>query len=502
LTGAGDGYSLAAGDGRAKHRVNLVNPPSAPGTLANREGAAGMGVVYPSPEAFCYPPHTLATVASSLREAGYQVRAFDGVTGALPFTPAQNAGRTASADRGGRPERGWSTELADADFIAVFVSYASLDTDLAFIEGLRPQTAATLVAFGPAMRFVGEQVLSCAPVDAVLVGEAEGFCAAALQYLEARTGSREPQALTPQRLQSSCPAQNAGWSTDCDAEGFVCDLDALPFPAWELLPYERYKLLSVFTSRGCPDRCAYCPYAAAQGHHLRTRSVENVLAELAWLSERFRPGRLVFRDPVFAHDRERVVAICEGILRRGLHLSWECESRPEHFDTELLRLMQRAGCQWIKIGLETTDSQVLQKLRRVGSAEEASAYLQHVAEVVRACTNMELQCRAFVMAGLPGQDLQMAQRTREFLEQLKPTALNVKAFERYPGIDMPVVPVAVAPPTTGPNQSVTDDVEMQMATLQQTPVSNARHGSSGLLARAKRWLLSRRRRWLLSCHRR
>jgi radical SAM superfamily enzyme YgiQ (UPF0313 family) len=457
LTATGDGHSLAAGEGSAKHRVDLVNPPSAPGTLANREGAAGMGVVYPVPEAFCYPPHTLATVASSLREAGYAVRACDAVVGALP------------------------SNLVDADVIAVFVSYASLDADLAFIGGLRPQTAARLIAFGPAMRFVGEQVLSCAPVDAVLVGEAEGFCAAALRYLEAQTGSREPQALTPQKLQSSC----------CDAEGLVCDLDALPFPAWELLPYERYRLLSVFASRGCPDHCAYCPYAAAQGHRLRTRSVENVLAELSWLSERFRPGRLVFRDPVFAHDRERVVAICEGILRRGLRLPWECESRPEHFDAELLRVMQRAGCRWIKIGLETTDSQLLQKLRRVGSADEAAAYLQDVADVVEACTNMELQCRVFVMAGLPGQDVLMAQHTREFLEQLRPTALNSKAFERYPGIEPTLVPVTVSPSaTTRLEQAMTGEVEMQMAVLQQTQVATIRHGSSGLLARGKRWLRS------------
>jgi len=470
LTTAGHSHGLAGGNGCAKQEVNLVNPPSAPGTLANREGAAGMGVVYPSPEAFCYPPHTLATVASSLRQAGYQVRAFDAVLGALP--PA----------------------VADADAIAVLVSYASLDADLAFIQGLRQQTAARLIAFGPATRFVGERILRSAPVDAVLIGEAEGFCATALRYLEGQTGSREAQALTPQQVQSSC----------CDAEGLVCDLDALPFPAWELLPYERYRLLSVFASRGCPDRCAYCPYAAAQGHHLRTRSVENVVAELSWLSGRFRPERLVFRDPVFAHDRERVVAICEGILSRRLRLPWECESRPEHFDAELLRLMQRAGCQWIKIGLETTDSQLLQKLRRVGSAEEAAGYLQHVADVVQACTNMELQCRLFVMAGLPGQGVLTARHTSEFVEQLGPTALNVKAFERYPGLDPSVAPVTVSPTSTRLEQAMTtvspqataDEVETQMSILQRTRVATVQHGSSGLLARGKRWLLSRRRRRL------
>ena len=191
---------IATGDGPANYRVNLVNPPSAPGTLANREGAAGMGVVYPSPDAFCYPPHTLATVAAVLGESGYAVRAFDAVVRPLP------------------------SNVANADAIAVFVSWASLDADLDFIRSLRQRTTARLIAFGPATRFVGEQVLRSAAVDAVLIGEAEGFCAAALRYLQEQTGLSGPQAITPQQLQSPC----------CDAEGLVRDQDALPFPAWEL----------------------------------------------------------------------------------------------------------------------------------------------------------------------------------------------------------------------------------------------------------------------------
>jgi len=58
-------------------RVHLINPPSAPGTVANREGAGGMGTVYQGPKGFLYPPHTLAVVAGSLRDAGCPVRASD-----------------------------------------------------------------------------------------------------------------------------------------------------------------------------------------------------------------------------------------------------------------------------------------------------------------------------------------------------------------------------------------------------------------------------------------
>jgi anaerobic magnesium-protoporphyrin IX monomethyl ester cyclase len=409
--------------------------------LANREGAAGMGVVYPQPDAFLYPPQTLAAAAASLRDAGYAVRASDAVVEELAL------------------------DLAQADAIGVFVSYASLDTDLAFMATLRQQSSARLIAFGPAMRLMGQEVLDRAPVDAVLVGEAEGFFAQALRHLHADARPSAPQLLTPDIVQAS----------GCDAHGLIQDLDALPFPAWDLLPHEEYRLLTVLSSRGCPDHCTFCPYAAAQGHRFRTRSVENVLAELAWVGERFRPARLVFRDPVFAHSRQRVVEICEGMLSRGVRLRWECESRPEHFDVDLLRLMLHAGCQWVKIGLETTDEALLQDLKRVASAEQAVEYLHHVSDVVRICGQIGLNCRLFVMAGLPGQDVAMAHSTRRFVEQLNPTALNVKLCERYPGIALQALAGA--------------DHRAQMEVLQQAQMTLAsRRPSPSLFARGRRWL--------------
>jgi radical SAM superfamily enzyme YgiQ (UPF0313 family) len=399
---SGQGAS-GTGSRSLSHRVNLVNPPSAPGTTANREGAAGLGVVYPAPDGFLYPPHTLAVAGANLRAAGYQVQAFDGVLAALPL------------------------ELVQADAIAVFVSWASLDTDLGFIAQLRTQTPARLLAFGPAMRFVGHKVLDRSAVDAVLVGEAEGFIGAALQHLLDRPPAMTPQLLSPHALQAP------GY----DEQGFLSDLDCLPFPAWELLPYQRYPLLTVLSSRGCPDLCAYCPYAAAQGHRFRTRSVPNIVAELTRLEAGFQPARVVFRDPVFAHQRERVVELCTAMLDADVSLNWECESRPEHLDRELLRLMQRAGCQWVKIGLETTDPTLLLQLQRVQSAEQAEWYLKHTAEVVSDCRQIGLRCRLFVMAGLPGQEAAMAEDTRRIVERMGPDALNVKLCEPYPGTCLP-----------------------------------------------------------------
>jgi len=390
--------------------VTLVNPPSAPGTLANREGAAGLGTVYAGGSDFFYPPHTLAVVAACLRDAGHSLRTVDALV--QEFAPQ---------------------DVTDADVVGVFVSYASLDVDLAFLRTLRSETSARLVAFGPAMRFVGKHVLASGTVDAVLAGDAEASFPALLHEASLEESVwREPRLWMPDELQTA----------GCDADGFVENLDTLPFPAWDLLPVEKYPLLTVLSSRGCPDLCSYCPYAAAQGHRFRWRSVPNVLDELVWLCGRFQPARLVFRDPVFAYDRARVVAICEGILQRGLELHWEFESRPEHLDGDLLRLVQRAGCQWVKIGLETTDPALLLSLRRVGTLEEARDYTKRVVDVVGICHNIGLNCRLFVMAGLPGQNVEHAQHTRRFLAALRPAALNVKAFDAYPGLE--VVPSQAA----------------------------------------------------------
>jgi len=421
--------------------VYLINPPSAPGTLANREGAAGLGVVYPSPGPFFYPPHALASVAASLRTAGYDVRAHD----ALVEQP--------------------SADWALADAIGVFVSHASLESDLAFLSMLRGMTSAWLIAFGPSMRYVADAVLTQGSVDIVLVGEAEGFFEEALRSLE--TAER------PSLPQLTCPADVQ--ALNFDGHGMVRDLDALPFPAWDLLPYSKYPLLTVLSSRGCPDPCVYCPYTAAQGHGFRARSLENVLAELEYVSERFRPTRLVFRDPVFAHDRLRVVRLCRELVDRQLGLQWECESRPEHFDAELLEWMQRAGCRWVKIGLETTDQDLLVALHRVASAEAAGAYLQHTAEIVAICRKMGLRSRLFVMAGLPGQNAAMAEATRSFIERVRPTALNVKLCEVYPGTHLPM--------------GTAVDHARQLQILRQAQAeTQATATAPRLSTRAKRWL--------------
>jgi radical SAM superfamily enzyme YgiQ (UPF0313 family) len=161
--------------------------------------------------------------------------------------------------------------------------------------------------------------------------------------------------------------------------------------------------------------------------------VEHVIEEVSWLVRTFAPKRVVFRDPVFAFQRERIVDLCERLVSSGLSMQWECESRPEHFDAELLKMMHRAGCRWVKIGLETTNTEVLADLGRVPTSAAGEHYLQKASQVVQSCRQLGLGCRLFVMTGLPGQSTMSAGDTAKWVSSVRPTALNIKRLEAYPG---------------------------------------------------------------------
>ena len=391
--------------------VLLLNPPGPPGVAPNREGAAGMGALAEE-GGFVYPPQTLASVAAVLRAAGWPVVAHDAV-GA-----------------------GWGLEevcrrvaAAGPAVVGLFVSALTLESDLGVLAALRrAHPAGRYLLFGGGLRAV-QRALADGLGAVALVGEPEGLMAAACERL----------------ARGEAAATGIWTAADLGGSEWVEDLDGLPFPAWDLVGPQRYPFLTVQASRGCPERCLYCPYVVAQGRAWRGRDSEGVLAELRWLRERFRPRRVVFRDPVFARERARVEALCRGLvadpaLRPGRgerYWWWEAESRPEHFDRELLQLIRRAGCASLKIGLETVHASLLCALGRTADAAAAARYVAAAARRVEESRRVGIGCRLFVLVGVPGESDQAVAETARFLQEVRPVAVHVKPFVAYPGLAWP-----------------------------------------------------------------
>ena len=221
------------------------------------------------------------------------------------------------------------------------------------------------------------------------------------------------------------------------------DLDALPFPARELLEgaerylpplatYRRAPVATLITSRGCDRRCLYCFQVdrerKAGRRGVRLRSVANVLAEIEHcLAQGYR--EIKFLDDSFAADRERALQICSEIRSRGLDFTWFASACANQVDGPLLEAMRAAGCWAILIGAESGVQKNLNTLRK-------GCTLEQIRAAVRAAKKADLQVSTPFVFGIPGETFAEGLQTIDFAIALDPDLANFHCLTPFPGTDL------------------------------------------------------------------
>jgi radical SAM superfamily enzyme YgiQ (UPF0313 family) len=206
----------------------------------------------------------------------------------------------------------------------------------------------------------------------------------------------------------------------------VRDLDAIPFPARDLLDMRRYfaanpeRLAYVFTSRGCPYRCTFCQKELT-GRAFRQRSAASVADELEELLGRYRPGSVLFVDEIFTLDKGRVHALCDEILARDLRLRWVCNTRCDRVDLPLLRHMRAAGCERIYYGWESGSQRILDLLQKDLSPRQIVA-------AARMTRRAGIWSKVFLIVGAPTETLEDIRETERVLRRAHPDLVRVSLF--------------------------------------------------------------------------
>jgi len=214
------------------------------------------------------------------------------------------------------------------------------------------------------------------------------------------------------------------------------DLDSIPFPAHELFPIGNYygsvyrkfsnkNMCSIITSRGCPYRCTFCSHKMF-GSKIRFRSVENVIDEIDLLVQRYGIGEFIVLDDTFILKPNRVLDICESILKRGLNISWSCNLRVKNASEKLYSIMGKAGCKGALIGVESGSQEVLDLMKKETTID------QIVNAVALAKKYFEYVTCSFIL-GMPGDTLQRAYQTIEFAKKLDPDYANFYIATPLPG---------------------------------------------------------------------
>lgn len=255
-----------------------------------------------------------------------------------------------------------------------------------------------IVVGGPHPTLFYEEVLKDKNIDYVVKGEGEITFHELVKVLS--TG-RNPKAVKGIYMREN---ERIIFTGEREA---IKNLDELPFPAWDLLPVDKYRFkgkftvlrtdlpyLPMFTSRACPYGCIYCHRIFGRGY--RKRSPENVLEEMEFLIKRFGVKKIEIVDDIFNLDEDRVHRICEGMLKRNMKvlLSFPNGLRSDRLSRETLKLMRRAGTYYISFAIESASQRIQKLIKKNLDVEKA---LKAIEDAVK----LRIFSMGYFMLGFP-----------------------------------------------------------------------------------------------------
>ncbi|MEI8191314.1 MAG: LysR substrate-binding domain-containing protein, partial [candidate division NC10 bacterium] len=192
-------------------------------------------------------------------------------------------------------------------------------------------------------------------IDAFVIGEGEEAILELANALEAKKDFRHIRNLW---------FRSNGTVIKNNVRPLIENLDALPFPDRSIFKYQaiidrNYDDGAEFmVGRGCPFHCSFCINKALQdlykdkGRFVRYRSVNNVIAEIKSVTEEYSNiGRITFQDDILGLNTAWLAEFARN-YGREIHLPFRCNLRADNVDDERLRLLQKAGCAEIWVGVE------------------------------------------------------------------------------------------------------------------------------------------------------
>lgn len=293
------------------------------------------------------------------------------------------------------------------------------------VKQTRPES--TVVLGGCHVTFTAQETLNDhSQVNVVVRGEGEETFAELLSCLESRGNLDSVKGISYRK--------DDGAIVHNPPRGFIQDLDRLSWPARHLMQLEAYNGPgALFTSRGCPNACAFCAATAMSGRRYRSRQPQFIVDEVQHLVERYGCRHISFLDDTFtALAKQLTIPVCRDMVQRGLNITFGCESRVDVISPELIDELQRAGCAAIHFGVESGSQQILDRMNK-------RITLDQVRNAVRWSAEAGLEVFCSVILGLPGETETTARQMRDFLAELRHLGAHeiiVELLIPFPGTDI------------------------------------------------------------------
>ncbi len=387
--------------------IILINPPWPGKGIGTRSQNR---IIKQRADMFIQYPIMMGYTCSVLKRSGHNVIYIDSVVDQLTYEETDERIR-----------------IFGPDVIIMESVTPSFTYDMKYIDKMKKMTGAQIIITGPHVSFFGVHSLKeCRSIDVSIKGEYDTKIDDVVKALGKPSKLRKINGIT---------FRNGNRIEDTGPISFSDDLDALPFPDRESIPFHKYgeswynkkPFINVLTSRGCPYGCSFCISAnIMEGLKWRTRSMKNVIDELKYVVEKYGVKEINIDDPTFTVDRKRVLEFCRQLRKNNINILWTCNGRVDNIDDEILREMKNTGCKMIRYGVESGVQSVLDKMGK-------KLTLEQIKKGFRMTKKHGILALGGFMFGFPYDSKETVERTIEFAKEIKPDLIQASIVMPYPG---------------------------------------------------------------------
>jgi anaerobic magnesium-protoporphyrin IX monomethyl ester cyclase len=392
-----------------------------------------------------HPPYlspTGATVKRFFRCTRWQGGVSRGGTYWYPVWLAYTTGVLAQAGHEARlvdaPARCWG--LADVikdvqsfgpGMIVVESNFASLTKDVRLAVQLKEATGAVVVMVGPPASQYPDTILNNG-VDIAARFEYDLTIRDIADALEARRDLDTVEGISFKKDDAivTTPTRDFSTSDQLDEVPFVSKVYQTHLnPRDYFLNHTLHPMVQIFTGRGCPNLCTFCSWPRTlMGRRHRMRSVGNVVDEFEYVAREMPEVREIFiEDDTFTINKQRIVAVCDEIRRRGLRITWSCNARA-NLDYDTMKTMKDAGCRLLVVGYESGCNQILEAIKKGISTQDSERF-------TREAKRAGLMILADFIFGLPGETRATAEQTLAFAKKIRPNIVQFAVATPMPGTE-------------------------------------------------------------------
>lgn len=354
------------------------------------------------------PPFGLMSLAAYLLEKGIEVRIEDYII------------TNFSKERVEKIITGYNPDVIGATGVTMNIKKAIKILK----EYKKSKPEAITVLGGPHATFDAEDILAEHDyVDYIVRGEGELTFHEMLELIGSNASLEEVQGISFRK--------NNGIVHNPDRP-LIEDINILPFPARHLVQLSKYRAfrlpINMITSRGCPYKCIFCVGSRMVGRKVRSFDVERVVDEFEMLSKMgFRQINIV--DDLFTSNKNRCIAICQEILRRGIKHTWNAFARVDTISRELLEHLKEAGCTTLCFGIESGNQEILDRAKKKITIEKCE-------RAIKLCNEVGVEPMTSYILGLPGESVETAKKTVTFAKELTKDFYGFHILSPFPGTEV------------------------------------------------------------------